>query len=205
MIKQFTLCLTAICLVVIGITTATPTADALGVAPWNEGNAITDTAAIVSTWQSNGYSPASLTTSSATRSAILDYWQNDQYLLWNNHIGHIDTADHDGAPAYGVFAYNQEISAVQIAELDPWKGLASSYVFMNGCNSYAEPLNSAFQANNVDMYIGGVKILPLYSSEDTSKDFWHYLLVHDQDPIDALVSAVSDNGTGGMYSIMLDD
>lgn len=54
MIKHIIICLTALCLVV-GMTTAYPTADALASAPVNEGYSIADTAAIVSTWQQAGW------------------------------------------------------------------------------------------------------------------------------------------------------
>ncbi len=201
MIKHIIICLTALCLIV-GMTTAYPTADAFASAPVSEGNSIADTAAIVSTWQQAGYYPASRTTSAATKSAILNYWQNDPYLLWNNNIGHINTAVQHGAPAYGVYAYNNnEITSTEIRDLYPYKGLQYSFIFMNGCNSYQNPLRGAFLANNIQMYIGGVTLLPLFDSEDTTADFWHYFLIHDQDPSVALQNAVNDNGTNWMYGI----
>jgi hypothetical protein len=201
--KQIIIGLLALCLIA-GITTATPTADAFASAPVNEGNAITDTAIIVSTWQNAGYYPASVTTSAATKSQILDYWQNDPYLLWNNNIGHIDTASVHGAPAYGVYAYNDnEITSSEILNLNPYQGLQYSFIFMNGCNSYRDPLRTAFKANDIQMYIGGMTLLPLYASEDTAADFWDYFLIHDQEPVDALQNAVSDNGTEGRFGIWM--
>ncbi|WP_292350286.1 hypothetical protein [Methanoregula sp. PtaU1.Bin006] len=187
-----------------GISSATLTANALATAPVNEGNSIADTSAIVATWIDAGYDPDYLTTSAATKSLMLDYWQNDAYLLLNNNIGHINTAASHGSPAYGVYAYNNnQITSTEINDLDPYQGLASSYIFMNGCNSYQNPLRSAFKVNNINMYIGGVTLLPLYDSEDTAADFWDFFLIQGLEPADALSNAVALHGTGGMYGILM--
>jgi len=200
--KKILIGLIALCLIA-GITTATPTADAFASSPVNEGNSIADTAAIVSTWQNAGYSPDSRTTSAATKSTILDYWQNDPYLFFNNNIGHINTDTVHGAPANGVMAYDNEITSTEIKYLYPYQGLQYSFIFMNGCNSYQNPLRNAFIVNNPQMYIGGVTLLPQYSSEDTAADFWDYFLIHDQEPATALQNAVTDNGTNYMYGIWM--
>jgi len=97
----------ALLLCVFGIVGAYPAEDSMASGPQNQGNAVTDTNTIVSHWQQAGYTAAGLTTSSATKAAVLDYWKNDINMMWYNNIGHADTPNYNGAPAYGLTYYNR--------------------------------------------------------------------------------------------------
>lgn len=191
----------AVLLLVCGVASAVPTASSMASAPQDQGNAIADTNSIMSHWQQAGYTRASLTTSAATKAAVLDYWKNDDYLLRYNNIGHADTPNYNGAPAYGLTFYNEGVTATEISNLNPYNGLIYSHVFINSCNSFENPLHDAFLSKSVSNYVGGVVLLPMYSSEDTAADFWYYYSNLGQSFPTALANAESNHGTQGMYGL----
>jgi hypothetical protein len=51
------------------------------------------------------------------------------------------------------------------------------------------------------MYIGGLVLLPMYSSEDTAADFWYNYKVQGQTANTALTNAENSHGTQGMYGL----
>ena len=183
------------------IVNAQPTEQGMGSAPQNQGNALTDTNNIVSHWQQHGLTAAGLTTSSATKAAVLNYWQNDGYLSYYNNIGHADTSSTSGTPAYGLVFYDAEATSSDISSLSPDEGIAFSRVFINSCNSFENPLHDAFIGKAVEMYIGGIVELPMYYSEDTASDFWYYYSDEGQTASTALANAESNHGTQGMYGL----
>lgn len=191
----------ALLLLVTGIATAAPTEYAMASAPQNQGNAITDTNNIVSYWQQAGWPSAALKTSAATKANILNYWQNDMNLLYYNNIGHADTPNYNGAPAYGLSFYDAEITATDISNLNPDHGIIGSKVFINSCNSFENPLHDAFLNHYLQMYIGGVVLLPMYSSEDTAADFWYNHKVLGQTANTALTNAENAHGTQNMFGL----
>ena len=187
---------------IIGIASASPTDESMASAPQNQGNALTDTDKIVSYWQQTGYTPTiALKTSAATRSNILNYWQNDYNLLFYNNIGHSDTLSYNGAPCYGLIYYDGEITANDISNLSPNHGIIGTRDFINSCNSFMNPLHDAFLSHSLYMYIGGLVLLPMYSSEDTAADFWYNYKVQGQTANTALTNAENSHGTQGMYGL----
>jgi hypothetical protein len=187
-------------LLLCSVVGAVPTESSMASAPVDQGNAVSDTNTIMSYWQTAGYTRASLITSVATKTAVLDYWKNDSNLLRYNNIGHTDTASTNGAPAYGLYFYNnQEITATEITNLNPYNGLGYSHIFINSCNSFENPLHDAFLSKGVYNYIGGVVLLPMYDSEDTAADFWNNYSNLGQSFPTALANAEDDHGTTGMY------
>lgn len=171
----------------------------LATAPVNKGNALTDTANIISSWQQNGKTTTSLTLSSATESNILNYWQNDGSLLVYNNIGDANTDNYNGAPCYGLTVSGGEITSSEISNLNPSTGIAATQIFINSCNSFENPLHDAFLSKDVFMYTGGVVLLPGYSSEDTAASYWYNNQVLSQSHLTSLANAESAHGTTGMY------
>jgi len=188
-------------LLLCSVAGAVPTASSMASAPQNQGNAVADTNTIISHWQAAGYTRASLITSAATKAAVLDYWQNDNSLLRYNNIGHADTPNTNGAPAYGLNFYNQEVTATEITNLNPYDGIKYSHVFINSCNSFENPLHDAILSKSVFNYVGGVVLLPMYNSEDTAADFWHNYSNLGQSFPTALANAEAGHGTTGMYGV----
>jgi hypothetical protein len=201
MFRKSIITFTLVLLVICGIASAYPTAMAMASAPTNGGNAVTDTNTIVSTWQSAGYSADGLITSSATKSAVLNYWKNDYNLVYYNNIGFGDTPSYNGAPAYGIVENDAEITSSDISNLNPSDGIIYSRIFINSCNSFENPLHDAFLSKNVYMFIGGVVLLPAYTSEDTATDFWYYYTISGQSAATALSNAENNHGTQGMFGL----
>ncbi len=185
----------------VGVSIAAPTEENMASAPQNQGNAITDTNNIVSYWQQINYTTKALETSAATKANILNYWQNDATLLAYNNIGHADTPNYNGAPAYGLNFYDAEITATDITNLNPDYGIIYTRDFINSCNSFENPLHDAFLSHSLNMYIGGLVLLPMYSSEDTAASFWHNYDDLGQTASTALTNAENAHGTQNMFGL----
>lgn len=175
-----------------------PQVQCLATCPTTDGNSVADTNSIISSWTSQGYTATTLLTSTCTQANVKNYWQNDGSLSYYNNIGHSDTTI-NGAPCNGLYFYDGEISASTIQNLNPATGIQYSWDFVNSCNSYENPMLSAFTAHNVQMYVGGIINLPSPSSENTDASFWYNGFQLHQTPKNALQNAENSWGTGSDF------
>jgi hypothetical protein len=158
-------------------------------------NATICTDSLVSFWNAWGYTANKMEGSDDTITNIINYFKSDDSLCFYNNIGDSD-AQYDGDPCNNLKLYNGFLSASTISSLSPDNGLYGDDIFINSCDSFDDPLKSAFLTHSPKFYVGGKKNLPALSAY-TAKDFWVYYLGYGQSVSVALTSAQQATGIAG--------
>lgn len=123
-------------------------------------------------------------------------------LAWYSN-SHAITSRRDGAPCDGlVMGSGSQMTASEFRGMRKWIGLAACVVYLDGCNTYMNPLHAAvWEGHSVRTYIGAVKLSPIGPSEATDVRFWNKVLNQGKTMATALAEAMRESGTVGLYSL----
>ena len=141
-----------------------------------------DTNATAAIWNNKGLYSITVIDPAMTKANMLNYWQNDYYLGYYNNVGP-DCTQNGGSPCFGIEDHNGaniDYSTIQNTNLP---GLYNCRIFINGCNSFKNPLYNAIMAKSPRFYVGALVLIPAQWSEDVSVDFWsNYCNLHQTVP-----------------------
>jgi hypothetical protein len=130
--------------------------------------------------------------------SILLAWYSNSHAVTDNYDGASATAlVYNGppwSPDSGQYFWYDYFWSVY-----PYDGLYLAVIYADSCNSMMWPLADSIIANSPRTYIGGMRIMPYYYSDNADYYFWYFALISRFNMGTSLWAAQYYNGLLGYY------
>lgn len=157
---------------------------------------------IVGKFRAGGWRSDLYLAPNATEPTAWNYFMNGSRLLTWYSNSHGITSNYNGAPCTGLVYNGGNLMYNEFKAMSRWTGLVYNVTYVDGCNTYMNPLRrSIWNGHNLRTYVGGTRLMPFGASDAADEKFWTYVLTKGWTMSRALSRAMRDEGVVGYYAM----